>query len=61
MGCLEFCQKVETMNFHQQLTKQFILNLQKNQVTLLGVTFIISPAIISQATGIPNARDKWFK
>jgi len=27
MGCFEFCQRVETVNFHQQLTKQFILNL----------------------------------
>lgn len=49
------------VNFHQQLTKQFILNFQNNQVTLVGVTFTISSAIISQATGIPIVGEKWFK
>ena len=43
------------------LTKIFISNLHDNQVTLAGVTFTVSTAIISVATGIPNVGEKWFK
>jgi len=30
-------------------------------VTLVGVTFIVSPSIIADATRIPNVGDKWYK
>ena len=43
------------------LTRLFITNLHDSQVTLVGVTFTISPAIIADAFGIPNMGGKWFK
>ena len=43
------------------LTRLFILNPHENQVTLAGVTLIVSLAIISTATGIQNIGEKWFK
>jgi len=61
MGCFEFCEKVERTQHHSELTRQFIINLHDNQETLASVTFTISSAIISAATGIPNVGEKWFK
>ena len=43
------------------LTRIFISNLHENQVTLAGVTFTVSTAIILAAIGIPNVGEKWFK
>ena len=43
------------------LTMLFISNLHNNQVTLAGVTFTMSTAIILAATEIPNVGEKWFK
>jgi len=61
MGFFEFCEKVERIQHHPVLTRLFITNLHDDQVTLAGVTFTISPAIISEASGIPNVGGKWFK
>jgi len=52
MGCFEFCEKVKRIQHHPVLTRLFITNFHDNQVTLAGVTFTISPAIISEAYGI---------
>ena len=43
------------------LTRLFISKLQDNQVTLAGVTFTLSTAIISAATRILDVGEKWFK
>jgi hypothetical protein len=61
LGCFEFCEKVQKVQYHPMLSRLFITNLHDNQVTLAGVTFTVSPAIISAATGIPNVGEKWFK
>lgn len=36
-------------------------HLHNNEVTLAGITFSISPAVISEATGIPDVGEKWNK
>jgi len=61
VGCFEFCEKVQRIQHHPVLTRLFITNPHDNLVTLVDVTFTVSPAIISAASGIPNVREKWFK
>jgi len=61
LGCFEFYEKVQKVQYHPMLSRFFISNLHDNQVTLAGVTFIVSTAIISSSTGIPNIGEKWFK
>ena len=52
---------VKSVQSHPTLTRVFVINLQKNQVTIAGVTFTISTDIIEATTGIPNVGEKWFK
>lgn len=61
VGCYEFCERIQRVQHHAMLTRLFISRLHDNQVTLAGVTFTISTAIISAATEIPNVGEKWFK
>lgn len=61
MGCFDFCVMIKRVQSHLVLTRVFISNLKDNQVTLGGVTFIISSAIIIVATGIPNVGERRFK
>ena len=61
VGCYDFCEQVQRVQHHTKLTRIFISNLHKNQVTLARVTFTISTSTISAATGIPNVGEKWFK
>lgn len=61
VGCYEFCEKVERVQHHLELTRLFILNLHNNRVTLTCVTFALSTAIIDDATGIPNVGERWYK
>ena len=61
VGCYYFCEQIKRVQHHPMLTRLFISKLHKNQVTLAGVTFTVSTAIISAATGIPNVGEKWFK
>lgn len=49
------------MKYHLELTRLFAAHLHDNKVTLSGVNFTISSSIISDATKIPNVREKWFK
>jgi len=35
--------------------------LDNNEVQFVGVTFTLSPVIISEATSIPNIGEKWNK
>ena len=58
VGCFEFCEKIQRVQHHPMLSRLFISNLHDNQVTLFGVTFIVSTVIISVATRIPNVREK---
>ena len=61
VGCFEFCEMVQRVQSHPDLTRIFITNLQKDQVTIAGVTFTISTYIIATTIGIPNVGEKWFK
>jgi len=60
-ACFEFCEIVERVQFHHELARLFVTHLHNNEVTLAGVTFTISSAIISEATRIPNVGEKWYK
>jgi len=61
LGYYEFCEQVQAVQHHPELTRLFITKLQDNQVTLAGITFTLSTAIISAATRIPYVGEKWFK
>ena len=61
VGCYEFCEKIQRVKHHPMLTRLFISGLHENQVKLAGVTFTLSTVVISDATGIPNVGEKWFK
>ena len=61
VGCFDFCEKIQKVQHHPVLIKILISNLHDNQVTLAGVTFIISTTIIEDATRIPNVGEKWYK
>ena len=61
VGCFGFCEKIQRVQHHPMLSRLFISNIHDNQVTLASVTFTVSTAIISTATGIPNVGKKWFK
>lgn len=52
---------VERVKFHHELARLFVTHLENNEVQLVGVTFTLSPTIISKATGIPNIGEKWNK
>lgn len=61
LWCYDFCEQVERVQHHPELTGIFVANLRNNKVTLAGVTFIISSSIITDATRIPNVGEKWYK
>ena len=61
VGCFDYCEKIQRVEYHPVLTWLFISNLHGNQVTLAGVTFTTSTTMIAAATGIPNVGEKWFK
>ena len=61
VGCFDFCESVQQVQSHPELTKIFILNLHDHQVNLAGVKFELSSNIISMATVIPIVGEKWFK
>ena len=54
VGCFEFCEKVQQIQYHPMLTRLFITNIHDRQVTLVGVTFTMSTNIIVATTGISN-------
>lgn len=59
--CLTFCQIIEELKYHDQLTSSFATKIKKDKVTIGGVQFIVSRKIIFVAVGIPNTREIWFK
>lgn len=60
-SCFDFCEMVERVKFHHELVRWFVTHLDNNKVNLVGVTFTLSPTVISEATGIPNVGEKWNK
>ena len=61
LGCYEFCEQVERVQHHPELTRLFVANIWDNKVTLVGVTFTFSSSIIVDVTRIPNVGEKWYK
>ena len=61
VGCFEFCERVQQVQNHPELTRLFIINLHKKQVNIAGVTFEMSTNAIAAATGIPSVGERWFK
>lgn len=60
-SCFGFCEMVERIKFHHELARLFVTHLHNNEVTLAGITFILSPVVISEATGILDVGEKWKK
>ena len=50
LGCYEFCEKVEKIESHPQLTKLIALNIHNHQVHLAGVKFELTTNSISTTT-----------
>jgi len=61
LRCYEFCGQLERVQHHPKLTRLFVAHLQDNKVTLSGVTFIVLPSIITDATRISNVGENWYK
>ena len=61
VGCFNFCEILQQIQYHPMLTRLFITNIHDRQVTLARVTFTMSTNAIAVATRIPNAGEKWFK
>ena len=61
VGFFDFCERVQLVQNHPELTRTFILNLHEKQVSLAGVTFELSTNVIANATRIPSVGEKWFK
>ena len=59
LACYEFFQRVANVRVHHELARLFALHLQGGQSTLAGVTFTLTPEVISVATGIPNIGEQW--
>src|ERR1700728_3070633 len=54
LSCFEFFQRVENVRVHHELVCLFVLHLHGRHSILAGVTFKLTPEIVSLATGIPN-------
>ena len=61
VGCFQFCERVQQVQSHPELTRLFILNLRDKQSNFAGVTFELSSDAIAHATSIPNVVEIWFK
>jgi len=52
---------VERVKFHNELAREFVINMDNNMVNLSSVNFTLSPTIIVEATRIPDVGEKWNK
>ena len=60
-SCYEFSEMVERVKFHHELARLFVTHLDNGKVNLAGVSIMLSLAIISKATSIPNVSEQWNK
>ena len=60
-SCYQFCEMVERVKYHHELSRLFVLHLRNGSVNLVGVTFTLTPEPIAEATGIPNVGEQWNK
>ena len=61
VNCLGFCQRVQEVGYHKHLTGIFSLTLKEDKITIARTNFMFSVDAISQAIGIPNHGENWFK
>ena len=61
MSCYQFCERLSQIQHHRELARLFVLHLHDGLVTLARVNFILTPEVISEATGIPNVGEVWSK
>ena len=52
LRCYEFCNKVQEIKSHPQLTNLFASRLHRHKVHLAGVRFELTTSAISKATGM---------
>ena len=52
---------LERVKCHHELAIQFVINMENNVVHLAGINFTLSPAIIAEATKMPDVGEKWNK
>jgi len=57
----EFCDMVERVTYHHELARHFVINMENNVVHIPRINFTLSPAIIAEATRIPDVGEKWNK
>ena len=57
----QFCEMVARFQYHHELARLFVIHLHNGQVTLVGVTFTLTPKSIYLAIDIPNIREQWNK
>ena len=60
-SCFEFCEMVGRVKYHHELARKFVINMENNVVHLAGINFTLSPAIIAEATRMPDVGEKWNK
>ena len=60
-SCYQFCEMVERVKYHHELTRLFVLHIHNGQVNLVGVSFTLTPESIAAVTGIPNVGEQWNK
>ena len=61
VGCMRFCEQVQTVKYHAKLTILFFANPKRDKVIISGMIFKISTEDIGRTTRIPNSGEKWFK
>ena len=61
VGCFQFCERIKQVQNHPELTSLFILNLHNKKQSLAGVYFELLADAISNAIGLPNVGENWFK
>ena len=53
-ACLRFCERIQEVGCHAQLTSLFSTSFKRNKVFIASIQFTISAEVIASATGIPN-------
>ena len=58
-GYVRFCERMH--GYNKEVTKEFSLNFDEDEVKVGKLKFIVTKATIASATKIPLEREKWFK
>ena len=52
---------VERVKYHHELARQFVINMEDNMVQLASINITLSPAIVSEATRMPDVGERLNK